>query len=217
MLTKRRQVVVSITSVLMLLIVSGCFNSSPTSSPSQRKEQPVSEKPAQMDDSSLPTSEYVKIGVPAPDKTWSGEDMAKAAQALAVLAQKDPRQLPKYKSTRSGEVLARITSSENLSTVRDKALPIQSRLLQVGLLMEYTNSIFKFYFMARRTKEVGDDDVVELMGAMLRIYVLWIENADEIISTIDKNDPSLPGRLRSVVEMKLAIVDDGQRLSTDPI
>ncbi len=95
--------------------------------------------------------------------------MAKAKQALSVVAQKDPRQLPKYKSNRSGEVLARITSTENLAVFRNKALPIQTRLFQVGLHLEYTNSVFKFYYIARQDKDVGDDEVIDMMGTMLRL------------------------------------------------
>lgn len=81
-------------------------------------------------DESLTSEEYLRLGLPAQDRDWSAEDMAKAEKILALLARKGYRKLPRYKSQRSGEVFARLTSPQNLDTLKDRTLPLNVEKMQ---------------------------------------------------------------------------------------
>src|SRR5580704_15216011 len=74
-------------------------------------------------DQSLTTEQYVELGLPAPDRPWTGEEMTQAAEVLSRIAAGGAERLPRYRSERSGEVFARLTSADNLEVVTRDSLP----------------------------------------------------------------------------------------------
>jgi hypothetical protein len=102
------------------------------------------------DDRSLTDAELIRLGMPADDRAWSGDDMVRAARVLADVAKRDPKLLPRYKSAHSGATFARLTSTENLGFFRNRALPLGVRLPQGMAYMESTSQIFKIYTTPRR-------------------------------------------------------------------
>ncbi len=54
--------------------------------------------PKSSNDESLTLDEYIRLGLPAYDRLWSGDDMVKAEKVLTSVSQKGYRQLPRYKS-----------------------------------------------------------------------------------------------------------------------
>jgi hypothetical protein len=65
-------------------------------------------------DTSLTTSEYAAKGFPGVDKPWTEDDYLKALRAVAALAKSDPAKLPRVGSEKSGPLIARIVSRDNL-------------------------------------------------------------------------------------------------------
>lgn len=61
------------------------------------------------EDRSLSVSEYQDLGVPSPEKVWSGSDHKVAAELLTAL---DPRHLPRQGSHRSGTIFRRLVESQ---------------------------------------------------------------------------------------------------------
>jgi hypothetical protein len=126
------------TGLLVLSVLTwGCENrTGQSTTPGNQSSKPAQDiRPAQPDrekDQSLKSEEYVRMGLPAPDKVWSGADMMKANQVLASFTPGKAAQLPRYKSSRSGDVFARLTSVESLPSFRDRAVPVQTRLQQAG-------------------------------------------------------------------------------------
>ncbi len=129
-------------------------------------------------DRSLTLGEYIKAGMPAYDREWSGEDMARAAVVLTGIAEKDPGHLPRYESEKSGELFGRLTEP-GLGMYRDRSLPVQSRIVDLLTYMESTNPILKLYYAAAVEKQaVGGSELVEVMGAQLRVVVVMMELLD---------------------------------------
>src|SRR5919109_1579901 len=98
--------------ILITLALWGGGNpSAQTAKPAEQRGGQKSNAPADPKaprDESLTSEEYIRLGLAAPDRDWTGNDMVEAEKVLASLAQKGYRQLPRYKSERSGEVFARL-------------------------------------------------------------------------------------------------------------
>src|SRR5262245_29693793 len=58
-------------------------------------------------DESWPTDAYVKIGLPDPDRFWTGEDYRDARDVLYALVRTNRAALPRMDSPKSGAVFAR--------------------------------------------------------------------------------------------------------------
>src|SRR5215472_16792509 len=68
---------------------------------------------AESPDTSLPVSEYVRIGVPDPGKFWTGSDYATFCFVLRGLDRTNRAAFPRLDSTNSGAVFARIMNPTN--------------------------------------------------------------------------------------------------------
>src|SRR5260370_366536 len=98
--------------------------------------------------------------------------MATAAKVLASIAKNDPRHLPRYRSGRSGDVFARLTSPQNLARFRDRSLPIKTRMEEMIAFMPAASLVNKIYLAAFLGKATGDSELVEVTGAVLRMMAL---------------------------------------------
>ena len=122
--------------ILIVFMTSSCGNPSgqSTSSPSKPSEpsrETIRDNSQRETDQSLQAEEYVRQGLPAPGKVWSGADMMKANSLLASYPLENSVQLPRYKSTRSGAVFARMTPTETMPVFTNWDVPVQTRLGQV--------------------------------------------------------------------------------------
>lgn len=202
---------------LLAFVGSGCSNPSTQSTaptgplkesnvsagpPKESKSDTVAELKTPGDES-FTSDQYVRNGLPAPDRDWSGEDMLKAAQNLALFAKKAGfRSLPRYKSERSGEMFARLTSPQNLNMYRNRKLPLETRLPQALIYYQANGQILKFYLTGFAKKEVRDSEMVELLGSLLRSTVVILELVDELLPTIKKDDPKYQVRMQGIEQMK---------------
>ncbi len=188
--------------VLLTLVGSGCSNSPtfPGQAHSSKGGAPADPKPPA--DDSLTSEEYLRLGLPAQDREWSGDDMVKAERTLASLVQTGYRQLPRYKSERSGEMFARLTSPQNLDLFKNRTLPIEARFPQALNYFGAGNQVLKLYLAGFLKKEVGDSELVELMGSQFRSTVVILELVDEFLPTIKKDDPKYQARMEGLDQMK---------------
>src|SRR5262245_4746088 len=99
-------------------------------------------------DRSLTPEQYFALGMPAIQRTWLGDDLAKAQQVIAKLADEDPLALPRRSSAVSGEVFGRIASAENYAVGEDEGLPILVRLQIVVPELGALGQITKAYLRA---------------------------------------------------------------------
>jgi hypothetical protein len=128
--------------------------------------------------------------------------MVKAEKILFSVAQKGYGQLPRYKSERSGEVFARLTSSQNLDLFRNRTLPLESRFPQLLDYIQASNQVLKLYLAGFLKKGVRDSELVELMGAQLRSSAVMLELVDELLPTIKKDDPTYEVRMKGLDQMR---------------
>jgi hypothetical protein len=150
----------------------------------------------------LTAEEYLRLGLPAHDREWSGDDMAKAEKVLTLLTQKGYRQLPRYKSERSGEMFARLTSSQNLRLFKNRTLPLDARFPQALRYYQASNQVSKLYLSGFLKKDVRDSELVEIMGSMFRSTVVIFDLVDEFLPTIKKDDPTYQVRMQGLDRMK---------------
>ena len=146
-------------------------------------------------DKSLSLDDYIQAGMPAHDRSWFGADMTRAAHILGAIAQKDAGQLPRYQSQRSGEAFERLTADDNLDLYRNRSLPMEQRMPDALNYGQSFNQITKLYLVAFNRHAVGDSELVELIGAHLRLTVVMIQLVDEFLPTLDKDDPTYPVRM----------------------
>src|SRR6187401_2202300 len=87
--------------VIVTLAVCGCGRRTPAP-PAEPAAQPIVPTataiaaPDPPSDESLTSEEYIRLGMPAPDREWSGQDMLTAEKVLASLAEQGNRRLPRY-------------------------------------------------------------------------------------------------------------------------
>jgi len=183
---------------LLILTVGGCGSSSELNQTNRSVKSPNT-APA---DRSLTTDEYLRLGMPAADREWTGQDMTKVAELMASLEKEKRHALPRRESQRSGKVFSRLVSSQNLEIYRNHSLPIQSRISQAMLYFGSSKEIFKLYLSASLANEVGSIEIVDLFGVVLQNTVLLLELTDEFLPTLDKNDSSYPVRVQGLEGIK---------------
>lgn len=181
---------------------SGCSNAStPTGQPNGSKGGAAAD-PRAPGDESLTSEEYLRLGLPAQDRDWSGDDMVKAERILASLSEKGYRQLPRYRSERSGEMFARLTSAQNLDLFQNRSLPLDARFPQALNYFQASNQVFKLYLVGFLKKDVRDSELVELMGSQFRSTAAILELVDEFWPTIKPDDPKYQVRMQGLDQMK---------------
>jgi hypothetical protein len=169
-----------------------------TSSQDNHESKSLSEEP---EDRSLTTDQYVKHGLPKCDRPWSSMDMSRAANALTEIAKRDPRELPRYESPKSGKVFARITSDENLDSFKKKSLPVSVRTGFALQFLQATVSIGKLYGAAALEEKAGTEETTEILGQTLRIAAVLKGLSDEVLPTLDQNDPTYATRVKGLKQM----------------
>jgi len=172
---------------------------SPADAPGHRASSAVIPTPA---DRSLTSADYIKAGLPAYDRRWNGEDMARAANVLAAVVRKDATHLPRYRSGNSGTAFHRLTAGDNLDFYRDRSLPLAQRFPDALAYMEATNQVAKLYLTACMQRTASGGELVELLGAQLRMTVVMLDLVNEFVPTLDQNDPSYSVRMNGIATMR---------------
>ncbi len=158
----------------------------------------TAKEPFNVDDS-VGAAEYIRRGMPSPDRVWSSVDYQNAAEILEDVV--DASELPRYRGRTSGVLFGRICDDENLASYRDKKADIlrmaDCQLCFKRILLVYVRGHVK-------TQEFGDE-LVEVMGITLKIAVIMAEKMDEFMATIPKDDPTYPTRRAGMSQMKFGM------------
>ena len=120
----------------------------------------ISAMPTTQPDRSLDVQDYIKLGAPSPAKIWDAKDLSAAARVIKGIASKDAAQLPRLRSTHSGEMFKRMASLDNLRPLvkPDPSTPIEERVEAIRLFMPEMD------FLSAYIKHFTDypDEVAEL-------------------------------------------------------
>ena len=185
-----------------LLLTLGCPDPAPQHETPTPDAAPSPQPSPPPPDASLPLESYLEAGVPAPDRSWSGADTARAASALTKLAQANPRQLPRYESPRSGALFSRLVAADNLDLYRNTSLAIEQRLGQGIECLQATNELLKTYAASFNGGGVGGAELIELMGMQLRVLSVMFDMVDEFLPTLDREAADYSVRMRGLARMK---------------
>jgi hypothetical protein len=90
--------------------------------------KPVTADPPR--DESPTAQQYIERGLPAPDRTWSAEDLAQAAKVLGSFKAAEYANLPRYESPKSGAGFSRMVARENIDAFMKQGFRLSSRLAQ---------------------------------------------------------------------------------------
>lgn len=162
---------------------------------------PGESQPTDNDDRSLTTAQYIELGLPKCDRPWSSSDMSRAAKVLTEIASRDARELPRHLSPKSGQVFARITADDNLDGIRKQSLPVTIR---TGFALQFLHaaaSIGKLYGTLAVEESAASEETTELIGLTLRIATVLKGLSDEVLPTLDKNDPTEATRLNGLMQL----------------
>ncbi len=109
-----------------LCILTGCASS--------RREVPLTSDPiltapaAQSADRSLTVADYIRIGIPEPDRTWTAAEYRRCRDVLYGLDRTNRAAMPRLGSTRSGPVFARLINPTNTLPLTERVLPGRERV-----------------------------------------------------------------------------------------
>jgi len=139
-------------------------------------------------------AQWLKAGVPAADRQWTGSDYAAVAEVLS--AGKLP--LPSLRDDGGRAVLERLTSTENLSFHRNPSLPLQARMEDIINVLESSNRVAKLYLAAaihgdrsppaRAGSEPLHDEIARLIAFELHVMATAAELVDEYLPTMPRDD-----------------------------
>jgi hypothetical protein len=156
-------------------------------------------------DESLTTDEYIGLGLPDPDKEWTGEDLAKAQSVLAEVADKGARHLPRYESEKSGAVFARLISTDSLKTFVDPASPLGGRLVGVATYSEAFGKLLQIYFNALQAQQVDGREMLELSETSYRVMNAMMQVFEQTVSSAEPDNPALPAFTASLDQLRAAM------------
>ena len=172
----------------------GCGNERPEKNTPAVIAPAAAPPPAVPNDKSLTTAEYVQLGMPTPDRVWTGRDMDQARKVVSKLAGEDASKLPRYESPRSGKVFARITNPDALASFNRPELTVEERLRAVTEYANPLTGVLMVYMLADPGGQTLASEHVELFGISLRAAVLMVPLTEAYLLTIDPNDPTYPTR-----------------------
>jgi hypothetical protein len=197
--------------ILAMVLVYGCSrnqstskNSSPVRQFTESKANPPDSQipPAPPSDRSLESKDYLAAGVPAHDRTWQSADILRASESLHAIARRNIQSLPRYESSRSGAVFARITSKDNVDFYRSESLPLEQRLEPALNHQLATNQLLKLYLHAYNQHAVGSSELIELSNAQLRIAAVLATLVREFIPRLDPSDSTYAVRMQGLAKMR---------------
>lgn len=133
--------------------------------------------------------------------------MVAAAKLITQISKRNPSQLPRYQSPKSGMLFDRIVNKQNLELLRNPLLPAEARFPQVATFMEGANGINVAYLSGLVSQSTGDDEMTELSGLILRTSVVMIEWVDEFVPTLDPKNPTYAARMKGLDTMKSGLAN----------
>ena len=152
------------------------------------------------EDESLTPDEYTRVGMPECDHEWTAENITNAAKMFPRFSAK--KQLPRFKSDRSGPLFERIVSVQNFAFVSDKGQSPDARFKPAVKYYSASTDIVKVYQDSFSKGDVRDTEMIELLGMQLRLTVALQNLTDELIVTLDKQDPAYPVRIQNLGKIR---------------
>lgn len=164
--------------IILVFIVASCA----TNISNVNKEEKII-------DNSFLISKYFEMGVPSPERVWSGHDLRQASDIFAKILSENPYSLPRYQSKKSGKLFERLISDENLSPLKDVTISLEIRGPATAEYLDGFNGLLNIYAKAYLSYHVDNIDYIELNGFLLKITAILVRNNLEFINSLEQSDP----------------------------
>ncbi|WP_426395967.1 hypothetical protein ACN9M1_16225 [Ralstonia sp. R-29] len=130
-------------------------------------------------------SPYVKAGIPAPSRAWTGADYTQAVNVLESGASP----LPRFSDSNGAAVLNRMTAVENLDFYRNPSVPLETRYGDYLALSIGINTLMTLYLDSPRDSAGKTQlETAAIVAYRLRVAVAGLDLVDELISTVPKDE-----------------------------
>ncbi len=123
---------------------------------------------------------YLDDGLPQADHPWSAAEYEAAVRALEPVVARDPSQLPRVGSPRSGAVFERFCAVDNLASLEDASVPAVRRLLAGSDYLKGALGLLRVYYRATVATGGYPAELVNLMGLSLRLSALLAEAGSQV-------------------------------------
>jgi hypothetical protein len=140
---------------------------------------------------------YLEAGIPASDREWHGADYVRTSEILSA----GKAALPRLSDPLGAALLNRLTSTENFSLNRNRALPIEARLGDYLAIQQASSEILNLYLatMLRGEAKVTAE-MTQIVAFSLQVSALGIDLLDEFVPKIPK-DESYATRMEGLKQM----------------
>jgi hypothetical protein len=145
------------------------------------------------------------MGMPAPDRVWSPDDMGNAIEVCRKLLAEDIEKLPRYEGKTSGAMFSRMTSKENLGVALSEKLPQSARGPVLMAWIGHIGNLIKVYAEAMTKGKAFDAEVTEVFSLMTSLWVPMLEFGEAHINGLDPSDPRKEAKLAGFEQMKVGM------------
>lgn len=136
-------------------------------------------------DQTDPPSPYVKAGIPAPSRAWTGADYTRAANVLGSGA----APLPRFSDSNGAPVLNRMTAVDNFDFYRSPSVPLQTRLGDYITFMGGANTLLKLYlYSPRDSAGKAQPETAALLAYLLRTAAVGLDLAEAFMPTVPRDE-----------------------------
>jgi len=138
--------------------------------------------------------------LPALSREWHGADYKVAFDAISQGAVPLPRL-----STKDGAaLLRRLTSTENLKFNLDKKLPVEPRLQDLMVVLQFTNGLLPIYLKSATAADSLHSELATVLAFTLRLAATGNKLLDEFIPQIPK-DNRYEARMKGLDQVKYGL------------
>jgi len=145
----------------------------------------------------LAAVDYVDAGVPAPDRSWGGEDYLAAYQAIAT----NQLPLPSVADEQGKAVIERISNADNLAFIENDSLPMQARAQSAMQLFGGLNQFMAHYAANLYSGQDLGYETALVMAQVLRGSAEMLLLTNEMLKNLPK-DHTYETRMQGVAQMK---------------
>ncbi|MBS0000061.1 MAG: hypothetical protein KFF73_13865 [Cyclobacteriaceae bacterium] len=149
-------------------------------------------------DLSLSVEEYKKLGMADPTRTWKHEDYRQAYVVLSQLRSDRPGALPRKGSNKSGKYFDRLISMDNISFLKDDAMPLMEKAMQIQSYILIQSDLTGIYTNENSQDQFYNRELIELylfglsiMEQMLQLSQKINESDEEEVIRMQTGLPTL--------------------------
>lgn len=163
-------------------------------------------KNSSIEDLSLTTKEYQKLGMPDQLILDSDHDCLKVLATLNVLRARNPLAYPRKNSKKSGTVFSSFINKQNLSFADDEGLTLRDRALRIQSFSTFQNGLIQIYTDKLKSEQYYNEELTDLYIYQLFLRSKMLILAAKIMNSKDESDISMQSGLTVVLNGYISLI-----------